>query len=165
MEKDSLDSPSTEMNRVYVVMLCLVELMAFSTNCYELATSHETRMSVAFNQTPVSFNNSQGAYKCFMNISECTYEHPILHFLKLAHVIFIAITIIAYIVIFITLHSEWEKSSPKCIGITYLGIAKAVVMLMLVINTVILFVTFFIKSNQKWYSLFSLHTLTMRDEL
>jgi hypothetical protein len=121
--------------------------MSFIINLYDMIATHETTLSVAYNEKPRFLNNSQGAYECFRNVAHCTYEHPLLYVFKIGHVIFITITIIAYVCIFVTLDPQRQNNSPKCSNITYLGIAKGVVLLMLVLNSGLLFVIFIIDQH------------------
>jgi hypothetical protein len=132
------------MNRVYVVMLFLIELMAFGANLYHAISAHESTLNVSYNEKPFFYNNSGKALECFTDVAHCTYEHPILFWLIIIHLVFIAITIISYVVIFITIHPTRQKWSPNCIRITYFGLAKAGVMLMLSFNSILLFAIFYV---------------------
>ena len=123
-------------------MLGLVEVMSLVVSIYDEFESHQSTSSVIYDEDGISLNISGQAYKCFVNVSQCIYEHNMLNEFKMTHIVFIGITILAYLVIFITLRPQWQGISPPFIQVTYLGIGKGVAMLMLALNTILLVVIF-----------------------
>lgn len=146
MLKHSLNSlptiPQKTMDPKFIVVLFCVEAGALVFNSMHVQAP-EIHLYNAYNQIPKFFNISSQIHSCFLTVNHCIYEHRHLRFLKIIHLVFIAVIVLCYFLLFLIILRQWENIKVRNdLGITWYGAIQLLVLLTLALHTLLMVILY-----------------------
>jgi hypothetical protein len=134
--------PQKTMDPKFIVVLFCVEAGALVFNSLHV-NAPEIHLYNSYNQIPIEYNISSKIYTCFSTVNHCIYEHKHLLSLKIVHLVFIAIIVMCYLILFIIIFCKWENTTVrKDLGITWYGAIQLLDLLTLSLHTLLMVILY-----------------------
>ena len=134
--------PQKTMDPKFIVVLFCVEAGALVFNSLHV-NAPEIHLYNSYNEIPIEYNISSKNYSCFLTVNHCIYEHKHLLSLKIIHLVFIAIIVMCYLILFMIILFKWENTTVrKDLGITWYGAIQLLDLLTLSLHTLLMVILY-----------------------